>query len=1167
MPKTEAEFLFRRLTDPISLALQELSGLRLAAFLALVLAILAYMAWMAVREVRARGWPWAAFRIASRLLCYLALVGFALALRAGDSEEDGVRHFLYRTSQIFAVLFVAGMAYYAYWKFRQEASLSGSPTALALGALRLLTYFALPALFLIPPEIVENAPPVLLPGYTWMFVLIPVLAFALVFVVWMYARDARTAGPLLAAFLAVLRCGVYAVLALVFLLPALQMYETTETPFKILVLFDVSRSMHHVDDLPRVGEDPASLPSRQDKLIKMVMDGDPKGDAPNWLKQLQDKSALSVYRFGGSADATPWVLKERGQTVGAAELREFLKPDVNKITVPDDVPEAERPAYRGKAVEHVRRLLNGTNIFGSLVQVRKREAGSLVQAVIVVSDGRSNQGSRESLNEFHAWANDPKRMIPVFSIGVGADIQPKAIRLDELKAPEQARPDDQFPVVVQVFGTGLHKQPFDVSLEALRVKDRDGNPVEEKPIPLPDKKTGTFSDKGQEAKGQVEFKIDLQTLKNVKAEDDAAGELEGTWEFRARVPRHPEEAFAKPEHVSERPAKVVVVKRPLRVLLFAGGPSRDYQFLRTLFFREVRDKRMEMSIYLQTQASNLTNVQQDVEANRLLQRFPSHLGPDLPEDPYGSLDDYDVIVAFDPDWKALSPEQLNLVKQWVGDRAGGIVFVAGPVNSNDLAHKDNKELEPVNVLYPVSLVDSRLFDLGIDKIQHKSDRYYPLHFSKVASAYDYLKIDGKEEDDSLAGWDDFFWGGTKPEASKDIEPRRGFHNYHPVKSVKPTAEVIATFGGPPASRINDGKDEMPYLVSMRYGKGKTFYIGSAETFRLRMHKMKFHERFWIKLVRDVGSGNLSKLTRYGSFEMVQNTTTGNVRVEAELLGPDLSPLSRDARPEVKVKRPDHFNPDVDRDTPEKFVLKAKQTAGGAWTGKFEASVPFMTPGDYELELQIPGTPETLHHSLSIREPDIEIENVRPDFGELHAVASDANVLLKRLDRKQRERLLKLISTPVADKQETKPADAKDAKSAGGGERLFFELNNAAQIPSFLEHLDPQTDSVKGRLQDLWDRGFASGYEAAVFHLIWVALAVVGLLVAGVLAFLRQYRPAGIVITFTAVLVVALLGGNYVLGNDWVEAWGALPLDMSTVLGIVVGLLSLEWLIRKLIRLA
>jgi hypothetical protein len=1165
MPKTEAVFLFRRLADPISLALQEMAGLRLAALLALALAILVYLVWMALRESQARGWPWAAFRIASRLLCYLSLVGFALALRGGDSDTDGVRHALYWTALVFAVLFVAGMAYYGFWKFRQEASRSGIGTAIPLAALRLLTYFALPALFLTHGDAVENAPPLLLPGYTWAFVLIPVLVLSLIFVVWLYVRDTRTAGPMFATVLALLRCGVYAVLALVFLLPAYQMWDTTETPFKILVLFDVSRSMDHVDDLPRVGEDPAGLPSRQDKVLRILADAGPNGDGANWLKRLQDKSAVSIYRVGGSADATPWVLKEGGSAPGLAELTEYLKPDVNKITVPDDVPEKERAAYMRKAVEHVRRLRDGTNLYGSLVQVRKREAASLVQAVILISDGRSNQGSRESLNEAHAWVNDPKRQIPLITVGVGADIQPKRIRLDELKAPEQARPDDQFPVVVQVFGTGLHKQPFDVTLEALRVKDKDGNPTQgEKPYPLP-KQTGTFSDKGEEAKGQVEFKIDLQELKNIKAEDDTAGELEGTWEFRARVPRHPEEAFAKPEHVSERPAKVVVVKRPLRVLLFAGGPSRDYQFLRTLFFREVRDKRMEMSVYLQTtQGANLTNVQQDVDDKRLLQRFPNRLGADLAEDPYGSLDDYDVIVAFDPDWKALSPEQLNLVKQWVGDRAGGIVFVAGPVNSNDLAHKDNVELAPINVLYPVSLVDSRLHDLGIDKVKHRSDRYYPLHFSKVAAAYDYLKIDDKA-DDSLAGWDDFFWGGVKPEASKDVEPRRGFHNYHPVKAAKPTAEVIATFGGPPASRINEGKDEMPYLVSMRYGKGKTFYIGSPETFRLRMHKMKYHERFWIKLVRDVGSGNLSKLTRYGSFEMVQNTPVGNVRVEAELLGPDLSPLPRDARPEVKVTRPNHFNPELDRDTPEKFVLKAKQSAGAAWTGKFEASVPFLTPGDYELELQIPGTPETLHHSLSVREPDIEVENVRPDFGELHLIASEAKVLLKSIDRKLRDDLTKRISNPVRVVTQEQKDRLKDPVSEG--ERLFFELKNAEAIPSYLRHLEPESSSVKGRLQDLWDQGFSSGREASVFHLLWVTLAAVGLLVAGVLAFLKQYRPTLIVLAGTAVLVVALLGGNYVLGYDWVQEWGSLPLNMSTVLGIAVGLLSLEWLIRKLIRLA
>ena len=41
------------------------------------------------------------------------------------------------------------------------------------------------------------------------------------------------------------------------------------------------------------------------------------------------------------------------------------------------------------------------------------------------------------------------------------------------------------------------------------------------------------------------------------------------------------------EHVTKPAVEVLVQKRKMRVLLFAGGPTREYQFLRTLLFREV----------------------------------------------------------------------------------------------------------------------------------------------------------------------------------------------------------------------------------------------------------------------------------------------------------------------------------------------------------------------------------------------------------------------------------------------------------------------------------------------------------------------------------------------------------------------------------------------------
>src|SRR4029077_6514212 len=101
-------------------------------------------------------------------------------------------------------------------------------------------------------------------------------------------------------------------------------------------------------------------------------------------------------------------------------------------------------------------------------------------------------------------------------------------------------------------------------------------------------------------------------------------ELEGTWQFVAKVPRHVREAYAKAEHVTEPPTEVLVQKRKLRVLLFAGGPTREYQFLRTLLYREVTEKRLDLSVLLQTGRED--HVDQDVEADRFLSNFPTKLG-------------------------------------------------------------------------------------------------------------------------------------------------------------------------------------------------------------------------------------------------------------------------------------------------------------------------------------------------------------------------------------------------------------------------------------------------------------------------------------------------------------------------------------------------------------
>ena len=127
-------------------------------------------------------------------------------------------------------------------------------------------------------------------------------------------------------------------------------------------------------------------------------------------------------------------------------------------------------------------------------------------------------------------------------------------------------------------------------------------------------------------------------------------------------------------------------EKPLRVLLFAGGPTREYQFLRSFFVKQVDRKRMELSVLLQ---SGGREVVQDVPPDRLLKSFPPRL--DVGEknsnadDRSGNLAAYDVIIAFDPDWTKLTEEQGQLLEKWVGEEGHGLILVAGPVHTLDLA--------------------------------------------------------------------------------------------------------------------------------------------------------------------------------------------------------------------------------------------------------------------------------------------------------------------------------------------------------------------------------------------------------------------------------------------------------------------------------------------------
>jgi hypothetical protein len=1024
----------------------------------------------------------------------------------------------------FALLVVLLM-----WLFRREAGFRGIVAPLVVVLILSTIYLALA--------------PVLLPFGSWFVVLVPMLAIALLYVGLMYRKDASSIHPAWATFLGLLRCSVYAILAVVFLLPGCQNYDAREYHAKVLMLFDVSGSMFTVDDLPEIGQDPATLPTRQQKVLQLLAASEGRDKQPRTplLDRVLAKTPLTFYRFGALLDEN-FVLTHKDQGAWTmAGLAAWLRPDKQKIEVDPKKSDVEQQKERVRLEDLYDGLLGGTNLGGAALQAAKLESGSFLQSIVIVSDGQSNLGSDEAVREFLARVQGGRRQVPVFTIGVGEYRQPASIRVEDIQAPEIARPDDKFPIRIPVVGTGLADEEFSVSIEAKRVKDGLGQPLAGEQAYVLGPKKGKFKGAGDHPQDTVEFEIDVQELKGIKSQEDDAGELEGTWEFTAKVPRHPREAFPKAEHVSDPPTQVLVQKKPLRVLLFSSGPSRDYQLVRTILFRESLEKRVELSVLLQTGIED--HVEQDVEKERMLTRFPDRLAED-PAEKYMSLSEYDVIVAMDPDWTQLDESQARLLKDWVGNNAGGVIFVAGPVHTFNVARPAGlDQLKHLQTLYPVVLSDSRLPTLALN---HDPTRPYALNFTGAAKLFDFLKLD-EEGESPIAGWNEFFWGDAGPTEGQDAQPVRGFHNFYPVERIKPDSTVIATFAGPPATRINNGADEMPYLVSMRFGGGKTLFVGSSETWRLRHKSSAYHERFWIKMTRWASSG-VTPQKRYVRFLLARSVSAGTIPVEAQLKGKDLMPLPRDSRPTLTVRKVGD-----ESGKPLTADLKAKGTQGD-WTGWFATSVTIREPGEYEFKLPVPGTGETATQRLTVRKPNPELDNVRTNFGLLYQLASEAGPVLAKLPAEERKDLQKLLQTP---------SSGVSAEDEGGGPRLFFPLTQADSLDRFLVQMQPKREEIKGKLEDLWDDGASTGWEVSAYWLAILGPAALGVLGFAILMFLKQTAGAwGFLGGFLAI-ALAVIVATAVMSLEWAQ----LPVDFSYVLMLVVTLLSVEWLTRKLLKLA
>lgn len=704
-----------------------------------------------------------------------------------------------------------------------------------------------------------------------------VLVLIILFVHFMYRRDGVELRPSVRWLLMFLRIAAFIGLFLVWLKPQWRTERFEPQNSRLLIMVDTSLSMSLADASTMDGMPASRLTPITDVL-----------NSGEWITKLRAKHDVAVLRFDDS--------------VARVTTLDKLDPDASQTAVAsaaDEPPLDWQEALAPVGVE--------TRLGAALRQLIYDERAQPVSGVVVFSDGGQNAGV--DVTAAIEMAQEAK--IPVFTVGLGSERQPTNVRIADFVAPIRAHPGDAYTATAFVQAQGLAGQSATVELTS-RAADTD----DDENVTLEASENITLGADGVAV--PVKFVLTPETP--------------GRLTLGVRVRTSVEDSNPRDD---TQEVDIEIVDRSTKVLLFAGGPMREYRFLRTQLFR---DATTTVDVYLQSASAGISQ-----EADHILTEFPRK-----PEELY----EYDCILAFDPAWHALDQEQLDLLEKWVADEAGGLVVFAGPVHTQSWTQVPN--MEKIRALYPVDF-EQRLSLL--DDGRFGSTEPWPVEFNRAGMEAEFLWL-----------------ADTATESARLWSAFPGVYGYFAVRGAKPTATVYAHYSDPRAV----GAEGPPvYMAGQFYGAGRVFYLGSGEMWRLRSVDPSAFETFYTKLIRHVSGGRLLRGSSRGTLlvERDRYVLGQTVVVRAQLSNAQQEPLTSPEVP-LQVVAPDgNLQP---------VPLLADPAHEGSYSGQFAA----RQEGVYRLEVNVPELgDEILTRRVQVRVPDVERENPRRNDALLSEIAS------------------------------------------------------------------------------------------------------------------------------------------------------------------------------------
>lgn len=659
-------------------------------------------------------------------------------------------------------------------------------------------------------DVPEGARPELLltnmPSSWGVFVLIAVVAVVLYLVFWLYRRELDTCPTWVKLLLGCLRAAVLLLLVLVFINPAI-VYLRNRTMLPTLVVArDASQSMNTPDRysndadaalaaavLGRSSEQVRTQRPTRAELVGQAL----SHDSGKLLRELSERGKVRGLDFSDQINRWEATTAQSPDVRPAAGgERPATTPTAGKQSL-DSGQEGATPAI---VVPPLAAQGRGTDLGTA---IREALATDNPSAAILFTDGQhtAKDDPREAAREAR------ERGIPLLIVGVGDPARPRNVRVASIYVRPQVWQDEPFEIDAMIVAGGVDRGEIRVELVEQRVTDKDevtgeGTVVQTQQLQVPSgggRLRAQFSHTIKES-GRFVYTVRAQPVEDELDEADN----------------------------QQTSAVVKVLNRErVRVLLVAGAPSWEYRLVQKLL---TRDKTITLSCWLQT-----LDEERAQEGSHPITRLPVTKE---------ELFFYDVVLLFDPNPQEFDQAWVELLKQFVGEHSGGLLFMAGPKHSGRLL--TGARTSEFQKVLPVSFGD--VGALEVASLLSTNSRAWPLKVVQANVDHPVMRF-YPDRQESLERWE------TLP----------GIFWSFPSKEPKPTAQVLLEHSDP---TLRDVEGARPLLVAGRYGSGHTLYLGFNGTWRWRRagRQAEFFDKFWIQAVRYLVEGRSLEGRRRGYLQ-------------------------------------------------------------------------------------------------------------------------------------------------------------------------------------------------------------------------------------------------------------------------------------------------------------